>query len=249
MTVDGSGGGGARPGRPQSPETDDLDRAFGPDTASVPVRTPRQRVGRSALVGLGVVVAVGVIAVVLVTIVGSVQNGVGGVFPQPGAALDRFGGAARALDGVEGVRDQEPEKTSFASYDVESTVAVTPTLSDEERTAVVEGLRTATEDASGNGVRVFAVADLGALEVGISTDAKVTRERLELARQLDAIGGVSAVRCSWGDDGPSDDPADQTITVETIGRGAALGAVVAKATAEAHAVVPGATVTALRPSS
>ncbi|MDR6171704.1 hypothetical protein [Curtobacterium sp. SORGH_AS_0776] len=249
MTVDGPGGGGARPGWPHSPDPDDLDRAFGPGTASVPVRTPRQRVRRSALVGVGVIIAAGVLAVVLVTIIGSVQNGVGGVFPRPDAALDRFGSAARDLDGVEGVRDAEPKKTSFASYDVESTVTVSPTLSDEERTAVVDDLRAAAKAASGNGVRVFAVADLGALEIGVSPDERTTEQRLTLARQLDAIGGVSGVRCSWSDGGPSDEPADQAITVETIGRGAALDAVVAKATQEAQAVFPGATVSAERPSS
>lgn len=249
MTVDGPGGGSARPGWQPSTDTDDLDRAFGPGTASVPVRTPRQRVRRSALVGVGVVLAAGVLAVVLVTIIGSVQNGVGGVFPRPEAALDRFGNAARELDGVEGVRDAEPEKTSFASYDVESTVSVSETLSDSERTAVVDALRAAAADASGNGVRVFAVVDLGALEVGVSADESTTERRLALARQLDAIGGVSGVRCSWGDGGPSDEQSDQAVTVETIGRGAALAAVVAKATQEAHAVFPGATVTAERPSS
>jgi hypothetical protein len=249
MTVDGPEGGRAQPGWLQASDPDDLDRAFGPDTASVPVRTGRQRVRRSALVGVGVIIAAGVLAVALVTIIGSVQNGVGGVFPRPEAALDRFDTAARSVDGVSDVRDEDPVKTAFASYDVESTVSVSPTLSDEERTAVVGDLRAAAKEASGNGVRVFAVADLGALEIGISTDAKTTEQRLTLARRLDAIGGVSGVRCSWGDGGPSDEPADQAITVETIGRGAALDAVVAKATQEVQAVFPGATVTAERPAS
>ncbi|MBA8990387.1 hypothetical protein FHW23_001633 [Curtobacterium pusillum] len=249
MTIDGPGQGGARPGWPQPVEADDLDRAFGPGTASVPVRNPRQRVRRSALVVVGVILVAGVLAVVLVTIIGSVQNGVGGVFPRPEAALNRFGDSAKSLSGVERVTDSKPTKTSFASYDVESRVEVSPTLSDDERTAVVDALSSAADDTSGNGVRVFAVADLGALEVGVSADTKVTEQRLALARQLDAIGGVSGVRCSWSDAGPSDEPAAQAVTVETRGTGAVLGAIVGKATQEARAVFPGATVTSAAPSS
>jgi len=248
MTLDGPGG-EARPGWPPADGDldDDLDRAFGPGTASVATRTPAQRVRRSAVVALGVVLVTGVLAVVLLTIIGSVQNGVGGVFPRPTAALDRFGSTAKGLSGVERVTDAEPRKTSFASYDVESTVAVSADLSDAERTALVDALSAAADDASGNGVRVFAVADLGEVQVGVSADAKVTDQRLELARELDAIGGVSGVRCSWGDGGPSDDPADQTITVVTHGTGNALGAIVAKATQETHAVFPGATVESALP--
>lgn len=249
MTVDGPDSGAARPGWPQAPEADDLDRVFGPGTASVPVRTPRQRVRRSALVGVGVVVVAGVLAVVLVTIIGSVQNGVGGVFPRPQAALDRFDDAAHGLSGVQRVEDEDTTKTSFASYVVESTVGVSPSLSDGQRTAVVDALSDAAETSSGNGVRVYAVADLGALEVGVSGDRRVTERRLELARQIDAIGGVSAVRCGWGSGQPSDEPGAQTITVETHGTGAALGAIVAKATQEAHSVFPGATVTSTAPAS
>jgi hypothetical protein len=230
-------------------DSDDLDRAFGPDTASVPVRSPRQRVGRSALVGGFVVLAAVVLAVVLFTIIGSVQNGVGGVFPRPDAALDRFGDSARAVSGVVRVTAADPRKTSFASYDVVSTVEVEPTLSDGERTAVVEALRTAADDTSGNGVRVFAVVDLGDVEVGVSPDAKATERRLALARQVDAIGGVSGVHCSWSDSGPSDDPGDQAVTVVTRGTGAGLQAVVAKATQEVHAVFPGATVRSAAPAS
>ncbi|MEK6310546.1 MAG: hypothetical protein V4755_07540, partial [Curtobacterium sp.] len=59
------------PGRTE-PE-DDLDRAFGPDTASVQTRTTPQRVRRGALVAGGVVLAAGVLVAVLATIVGSVQ--------------------------------------------------------------------------------------------------------------------------------------------------------------------------------
>jgi len=248
MTVDEPGTGGARPAWPQSTEADDLDRAFGPDTESVAVRTPRQRLGRGGLIAIGVVVTAGVIALVLVTIVGSVQNGVGGVFPRPEAALDRFGSVAGDVEGVQRVRSDEPTKTSFASYDVQSTVAVAPTLSDAERTAVVDALSAAADDASGNGVRVFAVADLGALEVGVSGDGDATGKRLALARKLDTIGGVTGVRCAWSDDAPSDDPGAQTITVETVGTGDALGAIMEQAKQDAHAVFPGATLRSAPPS-
>lgn len=248
MTVDEPGAGGTRPGWPQSTEADDLDRAFGPDTASVAARTPRQRLSRGALVAIGVIVAGAVIAVVLLTIIGSVQNGVGGVFPRPQAALDRFASDAGDVDGVQHVRGGEPTKTSFASYDVQSVVTVSPALSDPERATVVGALSAAADHADGNGVRVFAVADLGTLDVGISADAGVTGKRLALAQQLDAIGGVSGVRCSWAEGAPSDDPAAQTITVETHGTGNALGAIVAKATQEAHAVFPGATVKSAPPA-
>ena len=249
MTYDRPSGSGGRPGWPEAGDPDDLDRAFGPGTASVPVRTTGQRVRRSALVGVGVVLTVGVIAVVLLTIIGSVQDGVGGVFPRPQAALDRFDSAAGQLDGVQRVEDGEPTKTSFASYDVTTTVIAAPTLSDAERTAVVDALSDAADEASGNGVRVFAVADLGVWEIGISADGSVTDKRLALARQLDAIGGVSGVACSWDDQGPSDDSAAQTITVETRGTGRALGAILAKATQQAHAVFPGATITSAEPES
>lgn len=243
MTIDRPDRDDARASWPE----DDLDRAFGPDTASVAVRTPAQRVRRGAVIGGGVLVVVAVIAVVLSTIIGSVQNGVGGVFPRPDTALDRFGAEARQVDGVRGVDDRDQTKTSFASYDVVSTVQVSPDLSDPERTAVVGALSDAAADVGGNGVTVFAVADLGELEVGVSADAAVTSKRLELARQIDAIGGVTGVRCAWGDDGPSDEPGSQTVVVETHGTGAALGAIVAKATQEAHAVFPGAAVTSTGP--
>lgn len=247
MTIDDPGSGGARPGWPQPAEPDDLDRAFGPDTAAAPVRTPKQRVGRGALVAGGVVVTAVVIAVVLLTIVGSVQDGVGGVFPRPQAALDRFHSLATDVDGVRRVEDQDPTKTSFASYDVQSTVTLEPTLSDARRTAAVRALQQAADDVSGNGVRVFAVADLGALQVGISADRDATDRRLALARQLDAIGGVSGARCSWADDAPSDEPSEQTVTVVTHGTGNALGAIVAKATQETHTVFPGAAVESAAP--
>jgi len=250
MSLDGIGGGSPdRPGaeRQQWSDTDDLDRVFGPDTASVTTRTPRQRARRGALVGVFVVAVVGVLAVLLTTIVGSVQNGVGGVFPQPQAALDRFTAQASDIDGVQDVRGDDPRKTSFASYDVVAVVTADPRLTDEQRTAVVDGLRAAADDASGNGVRVFAVADLGAQQVGVSADSRVTGRRLELARRVDAIGGVQSVRCAWGD-APSDEAGDQRVVLRSTGRGGALRAVLVRADQAAQDVFPGSAVRAEPPA-
>lgn len=250
MSRDGSDPGpgravdGARPGLPDTDDEDDLDLAFGPGTSSAPVRTPRQRIGRGAVIGIGVVVTAGVIAAVLFTIIGGIQNGVGGVFPRPDAAQSRFGDAALDLDGVRRVTTTDPSKTSFASYDVVSTVTVEPTLSDAERSAVVGGLTDAAKASSGNGVQVYAIADLGTVQVGVSGDGRATTRRLELARQVDAIGGVRSVRVAWGSGEPSDEPGSQVVLLESPGRGAALGAIVAKATQQAQVVFPGATVRA-----
>jgi hypothetical protein len=238
------------PEDPEDPEDpDDLDRAFGPDTASVGTRTPGQRVRRATGIGIGVIGVAAVIVVVLGVIIGSVQNGVGGIFPRPDAALDQFGADAARLDGVQDVGDRDQTKTSFASYQVQSTVRLAPDLSDAERTAVVAALSAAADEASGNGVTVFAVADLGALEVGVSPDADATAKRLELARALDEIGGVTGVRCAWGQQGPSDDPAAQAMTVETVGTGVVREAILTKASEAAQRVFPGATVTAVAPGA
>lgn len=241
MSTDASGG--LRAGGPEARDDDDLDRAFGHDTASVTTAPPRQRVRRGALVGVFVVAAVGVLAVALLSIVGSVQNGVGGVFPRPETAQERFATAARDVRGVQDVRAGDRLKTSFASYDVVSTVRVDPALADEQRDAVVRAIGRAVQDTSGNGVRVWAMVDLGTLQVGVSTDREVTARRLDLARSVDAIGGVRTVRCSWAAT-PSDDPAQQRVTLGSTGVGAALGAVTAKATQQAHAAFPGSSVVA-----
>lgn len=234
------------PGWPNGPD-DDLDRAFGPETSSVPTRSGAQRVRRGALVLLGVVVAAGVLIVALSTIIGSVQSGVGGVFPQPDAAQARFAAAAGALDGVRSVDAGDTQKTGFASYDVTSTVTVDPDLPAEQQDAVVADLSRAAERTAGNGVHVYAVADLGKLEVGVSADRDVTTRRLAVARQLLAIGGVRGVECGWGTANPTDDPGSQQMTVRTIGRGQALAAVMAKASHAAEEAFPGSTVTAARP--
>lgn len=235
-----------RPGWPAEPD-DDLDRAFGPDTASVPTRTTPQRVRRSALVAAGVVLAAGVLAVALMTIIGSVQDGVGGVFPQPEAAQSRFETAARAVDGVVSVEGIRTTKTGFASYDVVSVATADEGLDEAAQDGLVAALSQAAATTGGNGVRVFAVVAIDTMRVGVSADADVSGRRLDLARRVDAIGGVRAVRCAWVPETPSDDAKVQLVTVQTTGRGAALGAVVAKARQETQSVFPGAEVTSERP--
>ena len=235
-----------RPGWPAEPD-DDLDRAFGPDTASVPTRTTPQRVRRGALVAGGVVLAAGVLAAALVSIIGSVQNGVGGVFPQPAAALTRFETAAGAVDGVVKVNGIRTTKTGFASYDVISVATAEDGLDETAQAALVSALSEAAARTDGNGVRVFAVVAIDTMRVGISADAEVSARRLDLARQVDAIGGVRAVRCAWVASTPSDDAKVQQVTVQTTGRGAALGAVLGKAREATQAVFPGAAVTSELP--
>ena len=83
------------------PSDDDLDRVFGPETASIPTRT---RARTWFVIGGSVLVVAAVIAVVLGSIIGSVQNGIGGVFPRPDVALDRFDTRVDDLPGVIEVR-------------------------------------------------------------------------------------------------------------------------------------------------
>lgn len=226
-------------------EDDDLGRAFGPDTASVPTRTTPQRVRSWSLLLAGVVVVAIVIVVVLGTITGRVQDGIGGMFPRPQAALDGFVADARPLEGVTAVREADPSKTSFASYDVTATVTASGSLDADAQTTLVERLSTAAQDASGNGVHVWAVADLGTVEVGVSASTERTQQRLALGRQLAGTAGVEQVRCTWTDRsaGRSDAPADQSVSVELAATGVDVAAVQTQATDAVHRVFPGATVT------
>ncbi|ROP66717.1 hypothetical protein [Curtobacterium sp. PhB115] len=224
-------------------QDDDLDRAFGPETASVQTRSRAQRARTWLAIGGGTVVVAGVIVLVLGTIVGTVQTGIGGVFPRPDMALDRLDGELDGVPGVTEVRHHQAEKTGFASYDATATITADPSLDAAARKDLVSTLSRAADSAGGNGVRVVAIADLGNLEVGVSESRAVTAKRLVLADRLDHIGGVTAVRCSWARGGtPSDRAADQSIVVETPGRGAAVPPIVARVTAETHAVFPGARV-------
>lgn len=246
MSTDGPGQHGRhRDWLAQDDEDDDLGRAFGHDTASVPVRSTPQRVRAWSLLLGGVVVVGIVIVIALGTIVGSVQTGVGGVFPRPQAALDRFVADARALDGVTGARGAEPVKTSFASYDVTATVTAAPGLDQASRTALLGELSAATERTSGNGVHVWAVADLGTVRVGVSPSGARTEQRRALAQTLAGIAGVQQVRCTWSErsEGRSDEPAQQAVTVQTAATGVDVPAVQSQVSAAVQGVFPDAAVT------
>lgn len=228
--------------------TDDLDRAFGPDTASVTRPSAGQRVRRGTVITLSFVAVGVVIAVVLATIVGSVQAGVGGVFPRPQASLDRFRTSAAEVPGVRSVGDGETARDSLAAFRVSAVVEASPDLSHGQQVDVVRALSAAAADADGNGVIVSAEARFGTLVVGVTQDAETTRKRLEVARSVAAVGGVVAVRCDWGSEQPSDAADAQRVELATVGTGVALAAIMDVAQRETHAVFPGAGVSARRPS-
>jgi len=231
-----------RPPDDDAATDDDLARAFGPDTASVRTATPRQRIRRGTVIGIGVLLTAAVLAAALWTIIGRVQDGVGGVFPRPEAALARFSTAAAAIDGVQQVRDGTTEKRAFAAYDVTATVVLDDDTAPIDQTAVVRAVSAAADDAGGNGVRVGAVVVAGNLSIGVTADTVLSTQRLDVARTVAAIGGVAAVRCSVGAERTAEDPTLQRIEVVTGGTGAALDTIVATASERAHGVFPGATV-------
>lgn len=242
MTTEGPGPTGRHSDR--FGDDDDLGRAFGTDTSSVPVRTTPQRVRAWSLLLAGVVVVAAVIIVVLSMIIGSVQTGVGGIFPRPDASLQRFTEDAGALDGVISTDATKPTKTSFASYDVTATVTASTELSPDQRTALIDQLSEAVADASGNGVHVYAIADLGDVDVGISPSKARTDERLRLARAIRQVAGVQQVRCVWAaaSEGRADTPAGQSVEVETAPTGVDVLAVQAQVTGAVHRVFPDAAV-------
>lgn len=226
-------------------QDDDLDRVFGPETASVPTRT---RARTWFIIGGSVLAVAAVIAVVLGSIIGSVQNGIGGVFPRPDVALDRFDTRVRALPGVTDVRHHAPSKTAFASYDAIASVRADPALDRAARRDLVAAISRAADESGGNGVRVVVVADLGTLQIGVTGAGEVAAKRLALADTLDHIGGVTEVRCSWERGGdPSDAARDQSIVVRTPGRGAAVPPIVSRVTEETQKVFPGADVQVIAP--
>ncbi|KTR51074.1 hypothetical protein [Curtobacterium oceanosedimentum] len=247
MTNQGPADEGAVGDRPGPAEdrvrpADDLDRAFGPETASVATPSIGQRVRRGTVITLAFVAVGVVIAVVLSVIVGSVQTGVGGVFPRPQAALDRFRSAAGAVPGVSAVREEETTRDSLAAYRVSAVVDAAPGLSVGQQVDLVRALSAAAADAGGNGVTVSAEVRLDTLAVGVTTDAEVTRQRLEVARTVAAIGGVVGVRCDWGSETPTDAADAQRVELATGGTGEALAAIMDVAQRETHAVFPGADV-------
>jgi hypothetical protein len=225
---------------PSAAWDDDLDTAFGPDTASTATRTRPERLRTATVVVLGVVGVAVVIVVVLGVILSGVQRGVGGVFPQPAADRARFVAAASALPGVAAVERARTEQTSFAGYDVSTILQAEPDLGDDERRALVDAVSAAASD-SGSGVRIWATVDFGSVQVGVSDSVAASRQRLALADRLAGIGGVAAVRCVFitGSDGRSDEPAAQSVSVTTPAAGDALVAIAAAAEHAGDDVFPG----------
>lgn len=243
MTTDGPGEHGRhRDWLAQEDEDDDLGRAFGPDTASVPVRTTPQRVRSWSLLLVGLVVVAVVIVVALGMIVGGVQNGVGGVFPRPQAAGDRFVTQAQTMDHVTAASADEPTKTSFASYDVTARVSAETTVDPTAQTALVDQLSASAAATSGNGVTIWAVLDLGTADVGVSRSRERTEQRLSVAQAVTGTAGVQQVRCVWvaSDTGRADEPADQRVTVVAGPTGVDVEAVRAQVTDAVHRVFPAA---------
>ncbi|WP_146240624.1 hypothetical protein [Curtobacterium sp. MCPF17_011] len=236
-------------GRDPWDDDDDLDTAFGPDTASIRARSRPERVRAGTAIVLGVIGVAVVLVVVLGVILSGVQRGVGGVFPQPEADRARFVAAASALPGVTGIERARSEKTSFAGYDITALVRADPALGADERRALVSAVSAAAAEASGSGVRIWADVDLGSQQVGVSDSEEASQRRLRMAERLDAIGGVVGVSCTFaaGSDGRSDGPAAQQVTVRSAGAGAGFAAVAAAAEQVGDDVFPGVQVRTVQP--
>lgn len=227
-------------------DEDDLGRAFGPDTSSVTARPMSQRVRTWSLVGGGVVLVTAIVAGSLYFLVNGVQTGIGGVFPRPEAALSAFRSDAAGMDGVSSTAATDPTHTTFASYDVTATVTADAALDADAQDALVDELSDAARAASGNGVHVYALVRMGDAEVGVSPKAGMTEDRLSLARQLEAIGGVDTVTVGWSGDGEGGAARDtedgQRIVVRTPASGDILGAIRVVAGQKTAAVFPDAEV-------
>lgn len=236
-------------GRDPWDDDDDLDAAFGPDTASMRALSRPERVRAGTAVVLGVVVVAVVLVVVLVVILSGVQRGVGGVFPQPEGDRARFEAAASALPGVSAVERARTEKTSFAGYDVTALVRADPELGTEDRRALVSAVSSAAADSSGSGVRIWAEVDFGTRQVGVSDSEESSQRRLRLAERLSEIGGVLGVACTFEarSDGRSDEPAAQRVTVRSAGLGVGFAAVAAAAEQVGDEVFPGVQVRTVHP--
>jgi hypothetical protein len=148
---------------------------------------------------IGIVVVAGLVVVTTLSLtLQSVQNGIGGLFPQPGAALARFEQRAIAMNGVDGARDLDQRQTEiFTGYDVIALVTADAALSDADQAALVRSLSAAAEDESGQGVQVLAQARFGDLRIGVSADDALSTKRLAIGQQIAAMGGVDAVTVSW----------------------------------------------------
>lgn len=230
-----------------------LDREFGLDPHLVAPRTRRQVVRNVVLTASITIVAAVVVAGTLFVTIQSVQNGIGGLFPQPGAALTRFEHHAEAMPGVESTRDLDQRQTQiFSGYDVTALVTADATLSDEDQAALVSALSDTVERDSGNGVQVLARVRFADLTVGISADAELSRQRLTAGQQVAAMGGIDAVSLGWSSPGKAavDDSAKhQVARVTTTVGDDQLAAVTAGVTSAVHATLPDAQVVVVRATS
>jgi hypothetical protein len=232
---------------------DDGLRPFGLAYADDAPRTGRQRTRSAVRIGIVVVVAGGLIAGTLAFVVSSVQSGIGGLFPQPGAALTRFEDAAQDMPDVATATDLAQRQTAiFAGYDVVALVRAEDGLTDAEQRTLVDELSERTDLDTGNGVSVYAQAQFGDLRVAVSPDTKLTDQRLALGQQVAAMGGVASVACGWSTTGgkPIEDvAAKQVVTVGTTASDADYPGVVTAVTNAVHAGLPDARVTVTRTSA
>jgi hypothetical protein len=229
---------------------DDALRPFGLAWDDQAPRTTRQRTRSAALVVAIVVVACALIAGTLAVVVTSVQSGIGGILPQPGAALTRFEDSAADLPHVATATDLAQRQTAiFAGYDVVALVRAEAGMSDAEQKTLVGALSDRAEADSGNGVSVYAQAQFGDLRVAVSPDAGLSEERLAIGQRLAAMGGVSSVACGWTTAGGkpiADVAANQVVRVTTSASDADLPGVTNAVTTAAHATLPDAQVTVTR---
>jgi len=257
MTIDGPGGTGWQREQPSGPalhdEDDDLDRAFGTETGAVATRSGPQRVRSWGLLLVGVVLAAGVIVVVLGLILSSVQNGVGGFVPRPEQSAAQFTTAVRDVSGIASAKTAEPTKTSLISYDVVTAVQADSDLSNARRAELVRQVSAAAALSASTGVHVYALTDFGDVVVGVSGSPDVSADRLAVAEDVKAIGGVLRVHAVWNTDGEdggrSDDATAQRVIVETAGTGVGLAAVDHAAKEIVLKTFPGATVETAVPGS
>ncbi|MFZ7088730.1 hypothetical protein [Curtobacterium sp. RRHDQ10] len=227
-----------------------LDREFGLDPHLVAPRTGRQLVRNVVVTSSITLVAAAVVTGTLFVTIQSVQNGIGGLFPQPGAALVRFEEHAARMSGVTSTADLGQRQTQgFSGYDVEALVTADPALSDEDQATLVTALSDAAQQDSGNGVQVLARVRFADITVGVSADTALSRRRLVAGQQVAAMGTVDAVSVAWQtteSGAVADSAAHQIARVRTNVGDDQLATVTAEVTDTVHATLPDAEVVVTR---
>jgi hypothetical protein len=126
-------------------------------------------------------------------------------------------------------------------------------LSNARRAEVVRQVSAAAAASQSTGVHVYALTDFGDVVVGVSASGDVSAERLAVAEDVKAIGGVLRAHAVWSTDGEgggrSDDATAQRVVVETAGTGVGLAAVDHAAKEIVRKQFPGATVETAVPGS